>query len=130
MGIGAVMGFAIGHFIGMYRARKCKSSVMTTSALLSAKKASHWMWGSAAISIPLCYGYFNIKQYEYSNFYDRAYRLRDNEYQRRIDRASIIGGLCGGLLMMKRKRFFDGMALGMVNGLLLMVLYNVFVWRK
>ena len=128
--IGAVTGFVIGHFIGMYRARKCKSSLMTTSALLSAKKAKHWMLGSIVISVPVSYGYFRIRQYEYNDFYDRAYRLRGNRYQNRIDRASILGALCGGLLMLKRKRFCDGIALGMVNGLLLMILYNVFVWRK
>ena len=120
--IGAVTGFVIGHFVGMYRARKCKSSLMTTSALLSAKKAKHWMLGSIVISVPVSYGYFRIRQYEYNDFYDRAYRLRGNRYQNRIDRASILGALCGGLLMLKRKRFCDGIALGMVNGLLLMIL--------
>eukprot|EP01083_Nonionella_stella_P314304 1131748_1 len=129
--IGAMIGFVLGEVIGLYRARKFKSGFGRTSALLSGQKSSNWMITCSLLSFPASYGYYKIKAYQYSDFYDRALRLRSNHYQLRIDRASLLGASLGGLLMLtKRKRVLDGIAMGMVNGLFFMTLYNVHIWRN
>merc|ERR1712129_605906 len=93
---GAVIGFALGQVLGLYRGYRCKSPLLTTSALLSAQKASNWMFGMGTLSVPATFAYFKIKNYESVDFYDRAYRLRCSAYQLRIDRACLLGAVCGG----------------------------------
>lgn len=128
--IGAICGFVIGEVIGLYRGKKYKTGLLKTSALLSAKKSSNWMFGMCILSFPASFGYYKIKNYEYTDFYDRAFRLRSNKYQIRIDNACIYGAIFGGLLLYKKKRFWDGVALGMVNGTFCMTIYNVLTWRN
>eukprot|EP01084_Bolivina_argentea_P082858 150032_1 len=128
--IGAMMGFIIGEFVGLYRARKFKSGYLKTSAFLSAQKSTNWMITCSLLSFPASYGYYKIKAYEYIDFYDRAYRLRLNKYQLRIDRATFLGAILGGLLMLKKKRFRYGFAMGMVNGIFVMTIGNVLIWRQ
>lgn len=129
--IGAIFGFVIGEFIGIYRARKYKTSIIKTSALLSAQKSNNWMFTMCLLSFPACFAYYKIKDYQYHDFYDRALRLRLNNYQIRIDNAFIYGSLFGALLFgIKKKNIWNGFALGIVNATLFMTIYNVLIWRK
>merc|ERR1712129_86108 len=81
--------------------------------------------------IPASFAYYSIKDYEYKDFYDRAYLLRINPYQLRIDRTFLLGGVIGGSLMFyKKKRIIDGMASGCTFALFGCTLYNVHIWRS
>lgn len=82
------------------------------------------------ISIPSCYYYFYIKKYDIIDFYERAYRLRNNKYQQRIDKISITSSFIGLLIFIPKGLPFYGISIGYFAGLNMAMIINYFIYKN
>ena len=98
--------------------------MLRTTAELSGKTGFINMTFMSIISFPLCQYYYHKNGYGLNEFYDRAYRLRNNDYQLRIDRTSILSSFMGIILFYKKGLIFYGLSIGYFIGLIGGIYYN------
>ena len=128
--VGAVIGIGIGEIVGFRRAKKFRSNVARTAAVISGSKGRNWMFMSGILSFPFCKAYYTALDYDKNDFYDRAYRLRNNNYQLRIDRGSLFGGLICSIALYNKGMFWYGFPIGMIIGITTMAAYNTIIYTN
>lgn len=125
---GLVIGVGIGQLMGMIRTRKFRAP-QKTAAFLSGRKGRNWMIGCSVLSLPACQAYYRAMKYDMDDLYERAFRLRSNKNQLRIDRGTIFSGLMVGGILFHKGLFWYGVPLGMMLGLTSMSFYNAIMYK-